>query len=404
MITHSYDFPSFFISRTLAKDYVRESLSFAEGDDHKRFRKALSPSFSFAIVKEMLPTFFQATHKMKDIWLKQIGNKKEERITITDLVPKIILDIIGHVGFNYEFDATGSGTDLSRAYFTIVNNMPSSLYVFLADFFPVARRIFYTFHKDQYWDSVQFIHNTSDQLVTNLKIATTRGNDIMSTLIQTNENLSASEQLTFNEICNQITLILTAGHETVSATTSWALYYLAKNPEAQDQLRKEVLEIFTDRNYFPTLKEIDHLEYLECVLKETLRIVAPLPEFMRFNVKEEIMNGYVIPKGTPLCIPAYAIHHDPLIWGDDAEDFNPSRWLDPEIKSNISTTNYLPFGAGRRACPGSKMALLELKMILPIIIRNFKFRIVEDFTFKKRTQGFSKPVPGIDLLVSKVDY
>ncbi|CAG8548360.1 2243_t:CDS:2, partial [Scutellospora calospora] len=403
LITRSYDFPNFFLSRNLAKDLISESVSFAEGDDHKRQRKALSPSFSFANVKEMVPTFFKAAHQMKDIWLKQIGNKNEERITITELIPKIILDVIGLVGFNYEFNATTSHSELARAYHSVVNNMPHVLYVFLADYLPSVRRILPAFYKDQYWNSVQLIHGIANKLVTRLINSNVWGNDLMSVLIQTNENLPASEQLTFDEIRSQVTIILTAGHETTSVTLSWALYYLAKNSKAQDRLRKEILDVFTDRNYFPTIEEIDHLEYLECVFKETLRLAPPLPELMRSTVKDEIMNGYVIPKDTPLAIPIYAIQRDPLIWGDDAENFNPSRWLDPEIKSKISTSHYFPFSAGRRACPGNKLALLELKMILPIIIRNFKFRIVEGFTFENRTQGLSKPVPGIDLLVSKVD-
>ncbi|RIB00805.1 cytochrome P450 [Gigaspora rosea] len=404
LITRTYDYPNFFLSRNLTKDFIGEGVTFTEGDDHKRQRKALGPSFSLANVKEMLPTFFQASHKMKDIWLKQIGNKKEERITITDLVPKIILDVIGLVGFNYEFNATSPGSEIAQAYHSIVNIMPPAIYVFLADFLPVIRKILPSFYKDQYLESVQRIHNISDMLVSNLKNANIRGNDIMSILVKTNENLRASEQLTYDEMYSQVIGILIAGHETTSVALSWTLYYLAKCPEVQDRLRKEILDVFTDNNYFPTFEEIDSLEYLECVLKETLRKAPPLPDVMRSTSKDEIMNGYIIPKGTPLLISFYAIHHDPLIWGNDAENFNPSRWLDPEIKSNISTSAFLPFSAGRRGCPGSKMALIELKMIVPIIIRNFNFRMVEGFTFETRSQGFFKPVPGIDLLVSKVDY
>ncbi|CAG8762661.1 11552_t:CDS:2, partial [Racocetra persica] len=175
---------------------------------------------------------------------------------------------------------------------------------------------------------------------------------------------------------------------------TWALYYLAKNPDAQDNLRKEVLEIFSDCNHFPTFDEIESLKYLECVFKEILRIIPPY----------EIMNGYTVPKGTPLVIPIYAIHHDPSIWGDDAKYFNPSRWLNPEIKARVTNCNFLPFGAGPRNCLGMKLAHLEVKTILAIIIRNLKFRLVEGFTFETITSGFSKPHPRMDLFVSKVDY
>ncbi|CAG8776143.1 7204_t:CDS:2, partial [Cetraspora pellucida] len=160
------------------------------------------------------------------------------------------------------------------------------------------------------------------------------------------------------------------------------------------RLRTELFDAFTDRDHQPTLDEIEQLKYLECILKETLRIIPPVPSLRRCTIKDEIMDGYVIPKGTPLVIPVYAIHHDPLIWGEDAEIFNPSRWLDPEIKSKISTSTYLPFSAGPKNCIGMKIAQLEFKSILSILVRNFKFSIVEGFTFKMKAVGFPKPIPG----------
>ncbi|CAG8464856.1 16288_t:CDS:2, partial [Racocetra persica] len=194
------------------------------------------------------------------------------------------------------------------------------------------------------------------------------------------------------------------GYETTSRALSWVLYFLAKNPNVQDRLRKDVLDVLTDRNHHPTIEEIDTLKYLDCVFKETLRIIPPAHVLLRCTSKDEIMNDYLIPKNTPLLIPIYAIHHDPLIWGDDADYFNPSRWLDPEIKSRVTSSNFLPFSAGPRICLGMKMAHLEFKSILSVLIRNFEFKLVEGFTFKKDFKGFSKPVPGLDLWVSKLDY
>ncbi|CAG8740164.1 9828_t:CDS:2, partial [Racocetra persica] len=198
--------------------------------------------------------------------------------------------------------------------------------------------------------------------------------DILSLLVKTNENFHVDEQLTHNELISQ------------------------------SRLRKEVLDAFTDPNHFPTFDEIEHLKYLDCVLKESLRIVPPVPGLIRYNLKDEILNGYFIPKNTLMMIPIHTIHHDPLIWGDDADWFNPSRWLDPEIKSKVSSSNFLPFSAGSKNCLGMKMANLELKIIVSIIIRNLEFRLVDGFTFSKKFLGLAEPIPGIDLWVSKIDY
>ncbi|RIB14061.1 cytochrome P450 [Gigaspora rosea] len=406
LITRAYEFPKFFLNKILTKELVGESISFAQGYAHKKQRKMMNPSFSIAAVKEMVPLLVQAGHNLKDNWMKQIGNKKGERITITKLIPKITLDIIGLVGFNYEFNSTTTDSELARAYHSIVSaggEIVSPLLIELIDYFPFIRNIPTDFAKKR-CDAVKNINNISNQLIAEKKNATIRGKDFLSLLMQANEGLPADEQLTHDELVGLVMTILFAGHETTSTSLTWSLYYLAKNPDMQDRLRKEILEVFTDRNNFPTFDEIDNLKYLDCVYKEILRIMPPIPSLTRYNKKDEIMNGYVIPKGTPLMIPIYAIHHDPSIWGDDAEHFNPSRWLDPEIKSKITNCNYLPFGAGPRSCLGMRMAYSELKIILFIIIRNFEFRLVKGFTFKKITFGFTKPAPGMDLFVSKVDY
>ncbi|RIB01835.1 cytochrome P450 [Gigaspora rosea] len=436
-----------FFMKNVKKGVLGESIILAEGDSHKRQRKMMNPSFAFANVKEMFPVFTQAGHKLKDIWMKQIGNKEEERITITTLISKVTLDVIGLVGFNYEFNSTTSESKLVQAYSSIINANPPILFLALIDLFPFIGNIPNPY-MNQFIESIKIIKNTSERLVAEQKNNPVQGKDLLSLLVKANENLPVDEQLTHDELIGQVMTFLVAGHETTSIALSWALYFLAKNPDIQDRLRKELLDVLTDCNHFPTYKEIEHSKYLECVLKETLRITPPVAILRRYNLKDEIMNGYVIPKKTPLVITIYAIHRYPLVWGDDAESFNPSRWLDPEIKSKVSnnnflpfgagttnclgmkmaqlefksilsfrlvegftfkkkyidlTNNFLPFGAGTTNCLGMKMAQLEFKSILSVIVRNFEFRLVEGFTFKKKYIS-TKPIPGIDLLVSKIDY
>ncbi|CAG8775193.1 7157_t:CDS:2 [Cetraspora pellucida] len=403
MVSRAYDFPRYHASKTLVKDFIGDGIILAEGDSHKRQRKMMSPSFAFANVKEMVPTFVQAGHNLKDIWIKEIGNNKEKRITITSIISKITLDVIGDVGFNHKFNSTTTESELAKAYKCLNNRNLTPLYMALISLFPFIRKLPIYDH-NEYLDSLKIITNVSEKLITDKKTSSVRGTDLLSLLTNANDNLPVDEQLTHYELVSQVMTLLIAGHETTSTTLSWALYFLAKNPDIQDHLRKEILDIFPDRDYHPTFDQIEQLKYSECILKEILRIVPPVPLLIRTNVKDEMFNGYFIPKETPLTIPVYAIQHDPSIWGDDAEHFNPFRWLNPEIKSKIANCNFMPFGAGPRSCLGMKMAHLEFKAILAVIIRNFEFKLVEGFTFKRTFIGLMKPSPGIDLMVSKIDY
>ncbi|CAG8554374.1 45362_t:CDS:2 [Gigaspora margarita] len=236
------------------------------------------------------------------------------------------------------------------------------IYSALTDCFPFIRKIPFSFNI-QYLNGLKVAKNISEKFVVDRKNNHILGNDLFSLLVKANESLPDDEKLNHDELISQVKTILLS-QINVHIVLSWTLYFLAKNFDHQDRLRKELINMFSDFDHNPTADEIDNLKYLDCVLKETMRLVPPVP-LIRKVTKDKIMNGYIVPKGTILSISLNAIHHDPLIWGDNVDEFDPSRWLDSNLKSKLSNYNYLPFGAGLR--------------------------------------GIAKPLPGIDLWVSKVD-
>ncbi|CAG8835289.1 8947_t:CDS:2, partial [Gigaspora margarita] len=305
---------------------------------------------------EMTPTFAQAGHNLKAIWMKEIG-------------------------FNYEFNSTTTETELAKAYNFVTSRDQSALYLYLSRLLPFIRKL-PTRDNNKFYDSVNTINNISERLLADQKNSPVQGTDLLSLLVKANYQLPVNEQLTHREVVSSVMTFLMAGHDTATVVISWALYLLASNPDSQDRLRKELLDIFPDRDYHPTFDQIEQLKFLDCTVKEILRFIPP-------------------GKNTPLSISVYAIHHDPSIWGVDAESFNPSRWLNPEITPNITNYNFIPFNTGPRTCVGIKMATLEVKTILAVIIRNFEFKLVEGFTFGVKSVSVAKPIPGIDLLVSR---
>ncbi|CAI2193423.1 14664_t:CDS:2, partial [Funneliformis geosporum] len=153
---------------------------------------------------------------------------------------------------------------------------------------------------------------------------------------------------------------------------------------------------FPEKSKFnPTFDEINSLEYLNCVIKETLRLTPPV------NDKDVFIGGHFIPKNTPLMIPIAALQRLPSIWGPTAENFDPKRWLDPSLIKKVNNYNYLPFHTGTRSCIGNKLALNEFKILLSMLIRNFVFRPVEGIQIDRDRIG--KPDQRVELMVSKVE-
>ncbi|CAB4437627.1 unnamed protein product [Rhizophagus irregularis] len=133
--------------------------------------------------------------------------------------------------------------------------------------------------------------------------------------------------MTDDELKYQSMTFLFTGHETTSISTCWALYFLAQHPHEQDLLREELVKAFPNKSKFnPTYEEINSLEYLNCIVKETLRLNSPGSNIKRINLKDEVLGNYFIPKNSEIILSISTIHKLPEIWGPTADDFDPKRW------------------------------------------------------------------------------
>ncbi|CAG8709696.1 7468_t:CDS:2, partial [Racocetra persica] len=351
----------------------------------------------------MVPMVVRVSHQLKEKIMNQIGDK-EEKITINPLISKTTLDIIGLVGFNYEINSLNSRSELANAYEKATITATSTLenlILLLSGYFPFVRKIPIGANV-RFMNAVKTIRRISEELVREredkLAEGELKGKDLLTLIITMNATLPNDEKVSNEEIKYQIMTFLAAGHHTTSQSLSWTLYLLSKHPEIQDRLREELVQAFPDPNFQPTYDEIEHLKYLDSVVKETLRIIPPVSLLSRLTTKDEVVNGYFIPKGSIFGVSVHAIHHKPSIWGEDATKFNPSRWLDPEIKSKVTNFTYLPFNTGQRSCIGMKLALMEFKVILAVLIRNFVFNKVEGNNVRKLYGAVTRPVPEIELL------
>ncbi|CAB4387314.1 unnamed protein product [Rhizophagus irregularis] len=380
-------------------------LVFAEGDDHKRQRKMMTPTFTHGNIKEMVPTFIRVASTLKGLIEKEI-NQGNSNINLSPYISKTTLDIIGLVGFSYEFNSLTSSNELAAAYESLFNKQLSILQIAVmmaATYIPIIKDIS-TAMDVNFKNACEVISRVSRQLVEEKYKEAENGElknkDLLSLLINTNKILPDEEKMTFEELKNQIMTFLMAGHETTSIAISWALYLLAQHPHEQDKLREELVKAFPDKsNFNPTYDEINSLEYLNCVIKENLRLIPPVPVVSRFNVKDEVFGEYMIPKNTETLIGMSVLQRSTELWGPTAENFDPKRWLDPST-TNAANLNYLPFLNGPRGCIGNKVALAEAKIILGMLIRNFVFQPTKGFKIKKASFPLTKPDPYLGLTVS----
>ncbi|XP_028784910.1 cytochrome P450 71D10-like [Neltuma alba] len=142
--------------------------------------------------------------------------------------------------------------------------------------------------------------------------------------------------------------------------------------EAQEEVRR----VYGGKGYVDE-SQLHQLKYLGAVIKETLRLHSPGPLLApRENYESCEINGYVIPPKTKIIINAWAIGRDPKNW-TDPEKFEPKRFLDTMVEYNFkgSKFEYIPFGAGRRICPGSTFATPILELLLSNLLYHFNWKL-----------------------------
>lgn len=191
-------------------------------------------------------------------------------------------------------------------------------------------------------------------------------------------------------------------HETTSSALTWAIFLLSKHVDTQDRLRKECQEACGRLDPSEVNAEvIDSLHFLEAGCNEVLRIYPSAPITSRAAVRETRVGNAVIPKGTYACsypvfhfakasanapffcpdmpvnIPIWALNHLPSLWGQDADEFRPDRWMGPDGKHGGATSPYafMTFLYGPRGCIGQSFARNELKCLLTALLIHFELRL-----------------------------
>jgi len=240
-----------------------------------------------------------------------------------------------------------------------------------------------------------------------------KGRDLLSVLIKANmaTDIQDSEKMTDEEVMGQISTMLLAGHETTSTSLTWLLYDLAKpeNHHIQAKLREELLLVTADE---PTMEELGALPYLDAVVRENLRKNTVVDSSIRCAAEDTVIpvsqpyvdrNGVErheihIAKGDVILIPIICVNRDKDIWGEDAAEFNPDRWLTPgshprsaEIPGVFS--GLMTFLGGPRACIGYRMAILEIKVVLFAVIRSVQFDLPDPaLVIERKSSIVTRPV------------
>lgn len=165
-----------------------------------------------------------------------------------------------------------------------------------------------------------------------------------------------------------------AGAETSATTTEWAITELVKNPRAMEKAQAEVRHLLAGKRKNIQEEDIKKLDYLKLVIKETLRLHPPAPLIPREATQRIKIGGYDIPTEAKVLINAWAIGRDPNHW-DNADCFLPERFQGSSIDFRGTNFKLIPFGAGKRICPGISFGIASVELALSQLLYYFNWKL-----------------------------
>ncbi|KAH6829716.1 cytochrome P450 [Perilla frutescens var. hirtella] len=200
------------------------------------------------------------------------------------------------------------------------------------------------------------------------------GQNFVDIMLQIHDENKVGASITRDDMKALLVDVLAGGTDTISTTLEWAMTELLRHPIVLEKLQNEVREIAEDNTNI-TDNDLVKMHYLKAVIKETLRYHPPLPLLVpRVASKDVRIKGYDILAGTVTMINVWTIGRDAATW-DDAEKFRPERFLESSIDFKGVDFELIPFGAGRRGCPGITYAVAAMEFLLANIVQKFNWKL-----------------------------
>ncbi|XP_073823361.1 probable cytochrome P450 6a14 [Musca autumnalis] len=360
-----------------SKDILNQHLFNADSTIWKGLRTKLTPTFTSGKMRFMFPSLVEVSKSYVASLQAALKAKPDHIMEMYDWNGRFTTDVIGSVIFgiecnsirdpNAEFRKIGQkafGADKPNIKWSLVKNMYMKYlkYVGVRRFDPIFERFF-----------LRIVNDT----VLERERRNIHRNDFIDILIElkNQKDENGNPVLSLELVAAQLFVFFVAGFETSSSNMSFGLYELAKNPDKQDILRQEVMDVLKKHNNQLTYEAMMEMSYLDQVISETLRLHPALAFLQRVCMEDYQVpdTDIILEKGTAVAIPVKAIHYDPDIY-ENPNQFEPERFEPSEVQSR-HPQSFLGFGDGPRNCIGLRFGRMQAKVGLISLISNFRFSV-----------------------------
>ncbi|CAL4922853.1 unnamed protein product [Urochloa decumbens] len=378
------------------------------GDDWKRHRKVILPSFNHENLKSMSVVTDEVTVQMIQAWRTQIqqnGSHSAAEIDVANAFSELTAKIIGRFAF---------GTGHQKASVVILAAMREMQKITTAATNDPPILWYLPTRRNLQVRRLDRLLRTEIMAIMQARVAAAKdgagyGDDLFGMLLEawSPERRGGGETratLTTQEVVDEWKTFFFAGQETTATLLVWATFLLSVHPEWQDKVRAEVLRECGGGGEVPNLDVLtSKLKLLHMVLLETSRLYPPFAYIQRRAGKDAVLRGISVPRGTVISIPILMLHRDKDVWGADADEFNPMRFEHGATKAAKDPKALLSFSLGPRVCIGQSFGVMEAQVVMASLLRNFSFSLSPKYVHKPKFSISMTPKLGMPLIVKELN-
>jgi cytochrome P450 len=362
----------------MLKPMLGNGLLTSSGEAWRRQRQMLQPVFHARSIERFASIMTRNSHAMLDRWTAEGGAAEFE---LGDAMSDLTLRIAAECLFGYDV-----GADSGQ-----FGEAVAALNVTMGHLDPADAGAKLEFHR-----ALWIVRDTVLRIVKAGARAVNEDNALALMMRSMNVGPHSDPDVQ-EQIIDQVLTLLLAGHETTAKALAWTLYLLDREDAVLERVLAEIETGLGDGD--PDAGSVERLPYLWAVIQEAMRLYPPIWLMSRMAEAADTIGGYRIAAGTLVVFSPYLLHRRPDLW-PDPEVFRPERFLETSQDLPVPEFGYLPFSGGPRHCVGKAFARLEMRIVLPMILRRFAVRLRNGHPVEPQALVTLRPRHGLPVQLS----
>ncbi|XP_059651517.1 cytochrome P450 704C1 [Cornus florida] len=379
-------------NQDIVTDLFGKGIFAVDGEKWRHQRKLASYEFSTRVLRDFSCAVFRRNAAKLVRSVSEFSVAKQA-FDIQDLLMRCTLDSIFKVGFGVDLNCLEGSSKEGSAFIKAFDDSNALVYWRYVDPLWKLKRFLNIGCEASLKKNITFIDDFVHSLIRTkrkqleMQQDCNDKEDILSRFLV--ESKKDPEEMNDKYLRDIILNFMIAGKDTTANTLSWFFYMLSKNPLIQEKIAQEVRDVISSSqgneisiDEFVTNitdEKLDKMQYLHAALTETLRLYPAVPVDGRVAETDDTLpDGFKLKKGDGVYYTAYAMGRMSYIWGDDAEDFRPERWLNNGVFQPESPFKFVSFHAGLRICLGKDFAYRQMKIMSTALLQFFQFKLADD--------------------------